>query len=67
MTITINGKSERLPENISRLQQLTEHKSIPVQGTAIALNGKLIKSDKWPVTNLSEGDILLVISAAYGG
>lgn len=67
MTITINGKSQRLPEKISSLQQLSEYKSIPIQGTAIAINGKLVKSDKWPVTNLSEGDILLVISAAYGG
>lgn len=67
MKITINNVAITLPSDITNIARLAEYKNIPVQGTAIALNGKLIKADKWCVTPLSNGDTLLVISAAYGG
>lgn len=67
MNITINGTTVTLPSDVTTIEQLANLRSIPRQGSAIAINGKLIKADKWEITHISEGDSLLVISAAYGG
>ncbi|MDE6271620.1 MAG: sulfur carrier protein ThiS [Muribaculaceae bacterium] len=67
MTVIINGNRTELPQDVVTLRQLAQWESIPDHGTAIALNGKLVKSDTWAVTNLNDMDNLLVISAAYGG
>lgn len=67
MTVIINGTRTMLPQHITILGQLTKWKSIPNQGTAIALNGKLVKAETWNVTPLKDMDNLLIISAAYGG
>ncbi len=67
MTVIINGTQIELPQDVNTLGQLAQWKSIPKQGTAIALNGKLVKADTWDVTHLADLDNLLIISAAYGG
>ncbi|MBD5176553.1 MAG: sulfur carrier protein ThiS [Bacteroidales bacterium] len=67
MTIIVNDRQLSLPGDIHSLKDFTEWKSIPNQGTAIALNGKLVKAENWAATALSEFDNLLIISAAYGG
>lgn len=67
MTIIVNSKQLSLPADVISLKDLADWKSISTQGTAIAVNGKLIKAENWPVTRLAEFDNLLIISAAYGG
>lgn len=67
MTIIINGIQTRLPDSVYNIKDLAEWKAIPVQGTAVALNGKLVKAGDWEITPLNELDNLLIISAAYGG
>lgn len=47
--------------------QLMEEMQTPVQGTAVAVNGKVAKHADWDGLMLNEGDEILVISAAYGG
>ncbi|MDE5843645.1 MAG: sulfur carrier protein ThiS [Muribaculaceae bacterium] len=67
MNIIVNNNNIELPANIITISDFAKLKNIPVQATAIALNGKLVKSDRWSITKLSEMDNLLVISASFGG
>lgn len=67
MTITINDNPVKLPNDFMTIYDLVKWKDIPSQGTAIALNNKLIKQELWPVTKLNENDVVTVISAAFGG
>lgn len=67
MTIKINNKDTSLPVQVVTLADLAEHLHWPLQGTAVALNGKLASKDKWSVISLNEGDLVTVISAAFGG
>ena len=67
MTITINDNPVKLPNDFMTVADLVKWKEIPSQGTAIAVNNKLIKQDKWSITNLKDQDQITVISAAFGG
>lgn len=67
MTIELNNVSEKLPNDYMTISDLVEWKKIPKNGTAIAINDKLVKQENWPVTKLNDFDRVTVISAAYGG
>lgn len=67
MTVSINGQIISLPSTIITVADLAKSKSIPAKGTAIAINGRVIKSENWAVTHLDENDSIMIISAAYGG
>ena len=59
MTIKINGKETETQS--ADLGQLAEELSLPAQGTAMALSGKMVP------TPLSDGANVFIIKAAYGG
>lgn len=65
MLLLINDIQENLP--VRTLAELIAHKNIPQQATAIALNGALVKKDRWEDTELHPMDSITVISAAFGG
>ena len=67
MTILLNENPVNLPNDYMTVADLVKWKQIPDQGSAIAVNDKLIKRDQWSVLNLKELDRVTVISAAYGG
>lgn len=67
MTIFYNDIPLEVPKEITTLAQLAAWKKIPNQGSAIALNDKLIKKELWSVTNFNNLDRITVITAAYGG
>lgn len=67
MIITINNKSIILPSDIITISELVAWKQIPVNGTAIAINGKIARRDDWDSIRLQNEDSLTVISAAFGG
>lgn len=67
MTIILNDVPVKLPNDLMNIEELVKWKGISSQGTAVALNDKLIKQDQWSVTTLKELDRVTVISAAYGG
>ena len=67
MTIFYNDIPLEVPKEIITLAQLAAWKNIPDQGSAIALNDKLIKKELWSVTNFNNLDRITVITAAYGG
>lgn len=67
MTILLNDIPIKLPCNTMTVADLVKWKQIPSQGTAIAINDKLIKQDQWSVKRLEEMNQVTVISAAFGG
>lgn len=67
MTIIYNDIPTNLPQESMSLSNLAEWKKLPSQGTAIALNDRLVKKDKWDVTILNPMDRVTVITAAFGG
>lgn len=36
-------------------------------GTAVAVNGRIVKKPDWETTMLHDGDDMVIIKAAYGG
>lgn len=67
MTILLNDNPVVLPNDYMTVEDLVKWKEIPSQGTAIAVNNKLIKQEKWSITKLNDQDQITVISAAFGG
>ena len=67
MTIFYNNNPENLPCDSMTVEDLATLKNIPQQGTAIAINDKLIKRDQWSVTPLKDLDRVTIITAAFGG
>ena len=66
MKILLNNKEVLLSQG-NTLHELLLQENIPQLNVAIAVNNTLILRDKWASTMLSEGDNVVVITAAYGG
>ena len=67
MNIQFNDQPLKLPTNWMTISDLIQWKGINPQGTAVALNDKLVTRNQWTVKRLSEGDRITIISAAFGG
>jgi sulfur carrier protein len=70
MTLTVNGeRRETVSGNLAELwRKETEHLELDSpKGYAIALNGALIRKDKWQSTALTDGDRVEIVRAVQGG
>lgn len=67
MTIYINDKIENISPEIVTVADLLSSRNIPSGGTAVAVNGRLVKQPDWGTAALRENDKVMIISAAYGG
>lgn len=67
MKAIINDIPTSLPHVNMTVAQLVEWKGIRPQGTAIAVNDKIIGKALWPTTYINDLDRITVISAAFGG
>jgi sulfur carrier protein len=70
MNLTVNGEPrESVVTNLTDLwRSETEHLNLDgPRGYAIALNGALVRKDKWPTTTLAEGDRVEIVRAMQGG
>lgn len=67
MKVTINNNEVELPEGCLTVADLVTSGLIPEKGTAVAVNGKLVTGASRTEARLNDGDVLTVISAAYGG
>ena len=65
MNIKINGK--QTATSAADISQLVAELSLPAQGVAIAVSGKMIPRTDWEATALEEGADLFIIKAACGG
>jgi len=70
MILTVNGEPRQSDavNLIDLWRSETEHLNLDSpKGYAIALNGALIRKDKWPSTMLAEGDRVEIVRAMQGG
>lgn len=66
ITIKINGESQEEKDGQTVLD-LAQNLSLPKNGVAIAISGKIVKKNEWGTTILNDGDELTIVNAAYGG
>lgn len=67
MKITLNNISEQLPQENCTVLDLLNYKGINRNGTAVSVNDRIVRHSAWESTRLSEGDRVVIISAAFGG
>ena len=65
MKITINGQ-EQTSDPIT-LAQLIEQLGMKQDRVAVELNRNIVRREKWPETNLAEGDHLEIVHFVGGG
>lgn len=66
MTIYLNHQPLRLERDYTLSEWFTAQ-DIPCDGTAVAINNRVIRRDQWSVTPLQEGDQVMLIRASHGG
>ena len=66
MHIEINNKPHTIQDGTT-ISLLIENLNIPLAGTAIAVNMKVIPKKLWDETILSDGDKITLIRATCGG
>ncbi len=70
MILTVNGKSRDIASaNLAELwRNETAHLDLDSpKGYAIALNGTLVRKDRWQTTPLADGDRVEIVRATQGG
>ena len=67
MTIFLNNHPIDLPNNHMTIEDLLLWKEIKTQGTAVAINDKLLRKDAWNVTKIEDMMRVSIITAAFGG
>lgn len=66
MEIFINGKSIATDRSLS-LAELLQQQGIPTEGTAVAINNRVIPRSQWSSTPVEDQMKITVISAVCGG
>lgn len=66
INITLNDAPVQVAAGTS-VAGLLELRGVSEGGTAVAVNGSLVRHPQWGIRILEDGDKVLVISAAYGG
>jgi sulfur carrier protein len=65
--LRINGEDRQVPELLVTVADLAAWLELPAFGSAIELNGAVIRRPDHPVTPLREGDRLEVVRLVGGG
>ena len=66
MKLVINGE-DRTFSSISTLSDLLTELGLKADRVAVELNRELVPRDRWPQTQLSEGDKLEIVHFVGGG
>lgn len=66
MKIYINQKEIEVQDNIS-VKELLDMQQISIEGTAIAIDNKLVPKNEWNDRILTEGNKITIIRATFGG
>jgi len=66
MKLTINGAQREVPE-LATVADLATWLDLPAFGSAVELNGEVIRRIDHPTTPLKEGDLLEVVRLVGGG
>ena len=66
MKIYINQKEIEVQDSIS-VKELLDMQQISIEGTAIAIDNKLVPKNEWNNRILTEGNKITIIRATFGG
>ena len=66
MNIYINQKEIEVHDNIS-VKELLDMQQIAIEGTAIAIDNKLVPKNEWNDRILTDGNKITIIRATFGG
>ena len=66
MKIYINQKEIEVQDNIS-VKELLDMHQIAIEGTAIAIDNKLVPKNEWNDRILTDGNKITIIRATFGG
>ena len=66
MKIYINQKEIEVQDNIS-VKELLDMQQIAIEGTAIAIDNKLVPKNEWNDRILTDGNKITIIRAIFGG
>lgn len=66
MKIYINQKGIEVQDNIS-VKELLDMQQIAIEGTAIAIDNKLVPKNEWNDRILTDGNKITIIRATFGG
>ena len=66
MKIYINQKEIETQDSIS-IKELLDMQQISIEGTAIAIDNKLVPKNEWNDRILTEGNKIMIIRATFGG
>ncbi len=67
MRITINGEPRDVPTGATLATLATLAAERPAAGTAVALNGAVVRAVEWPATPLTEQDRVEIVTPMQGG
>lgn len=67
MIIFLNDVQTEIPNDCFTISDLMKWKGINPEGTAVAINDKLIPKNSWETKKISEFMHLTIITAAFGG
>ena len=66
MKIYINQNEIEVQDNIS-VKELLDMQQIAIEGTAIAIDNKLVPKNEWNDRILTDGNKITIIRATFGG
>ena len=66
MKIYINQKEIEVQDNIS-VKELLDMQQTAIEGTAIAIDNKLVPKNEWNDRILTDGNKITIIRATFGG
>lgn len=66
MQVYLNQKETEVPEGTT-VKGLLDRQQIAVEGTAIAIDNKLVPKSEWDNRTLVPGDKITLIRATFGG
>lgn len=66
MKVYINQNESEVPEGIT-VKELLDRQQIAAEGTAIAIDNKLVPKSEWSDRTLADGDKITLIRATFGG
>ena len=66
MKIYINQKEIEAQDSIS-IKELLDMQQISIEGTAIAIDNKLVPKTEWNARILTDGNKITIIRATFGG
>lgn len=67
MKLTINNELVEISEENPTVAELLEIRNIKPSGSAVMVNGVIVKRGNHDHTRVEEGDEVVIINAAFGG